>query len=134
MTFEIMVDLLKSNLAEETPASNSEIPPQATALLTDRGNVYVAVCRVFGSDCGYDNILTFMKTRGDETRILKMVTMWKDGGIDLSSTKFRESIYRMNNENLETEVMVFGKKHDNPDEAPLQTFVMKLKDTLNWTQ
>jgi len=101
--FETLLELLKSNLAEETPAPNL----QATALLTNHGNAYVAVCRdVLGSDdCGYDNMLTFMKTRGDETRILKMVTMWKDGTIDLSSMNFIQSIYEMNNENLETEVL-----------------------------
>jgi hypothetical protein len=125
-TFETMLELLKSNLAEETPTPYL----QATALLSDHGEVYVAVCRdVFGSDCGYDNMLTFMKTRG-ETRILKMVTMWKDGGIEISSMNFRESIYEMNKENLETEVLVMGKKHDDPEETPLQPFVKKLKHTL----
>ncbi|UVI27398.1 hypothetical protein [Paenibacillus spongiae] len=129
-TFETMLELLKSNLAEETPAPNSKMPPQATALLTDHGNVYVAVCHdVFGSDCGYNNMLTYMKTRG-ETRILKMVTMWKDGGIDLSSMKFRESIYEMNKENIETEILVLGRKRDDPEEVPLQPFVKKLISTL----
>lgn len=126
-TFETMVELLKSNIAEETPAPYL----QATALLTDHGNVYVAVCRdVFGSDCGYDNMLTFMKTRG-ETRILKMVTMWTDGGINLSSMNFRESIYEMNKENIETEILVLGRKRNDPEDTPLQPFVKKLINTLN---
>ncbi|MFC0396799.1 hypothetical protein [Paenibacillus mendelii] len=129
-TFETMLELLKSNLAEETPAPNSDMSPQATALLTDHGNVYVAVCRdVVGSDCGYDNMLTYMKTRG-ETRILKMVTMWKDGGIDLSSMNFRETIYEMNKENIETEILVLGENRNGPEEQ-FQPFVKKLINTLN---
>jgi len=126
-TFENMLELLKSNLAEETPAPYL----QATALLTDHGNVYVAVCRDFlGSDCGYDNMLTFMKTKG-ETRILKMVTMWKDGGIDLSPMNFRESIYEMNKENIETEILVLGLLHNDPEGTPLHPFVKKLINTLS---
>ncbi|UVI27406.1 hypothetical protein [Paenibacillus spongiae] len=128
-TFETMLELLKSDLAEETPVPNSEMPPQATALLTDHGNLYVAVCRdVFGSDCGYDNMLTFMKTRC-ETRILKMVTMWKDGGIDISSMNFRESIYEMNKENIETEILVLGENRNGPEER-FQPFVKKMINTL----
>lgn len=128
--FEAMLELLTSNLAEESPAQNSKMPTQATALLTDHGNVYVAVCRdVFGSDCGYDNMLAYMKTRG-ETRILKMVTMWKDGGIDLSSMNFREAIYEMNKGNIETEILVLGRKCDDSDETPLQPFAKKMINTL----
>jgi cytidine deaminase len=124
-TFETMLELLKSNLAEETRTPYL----QATALLTDHGNVYVAVCRDFiGSDCGYDNMLTYMKTRG-ETRILKMVTMWKDGGIDLSPMNFRESIYEMNKENIETEVLVLGENRNGSEER-LQPFVKKMINTL----
>ena len=121
-TFETMLELLKSNLAEETPAPNLE----ATALLTDQNHVYVAVCRDFGSDCGYDNMLAMLKTRG-ETRIMKMVTMMKNGFINISPFLWK-SIYEMNEENLETEVLVLSRKRDDPEETPSQPTVRMLKD------
>ncbi|MGZ9583062.1 hypothetical protein [Paenibacillus marinisediminis] len=124
-TFETMLEKVQSALADETPTTYL----QATALLTDHGNVYVAVCRdVFGSDCDYDNLLAMLKAKG-ETRILKMVTMWKDGGLDLSSMNFRESIYGMNKENIETEILVLGMNRDGPEER-FQPFVKKMINTL----
>jgi hypothetical protein len=143
MTFETMLETAKAALAEETPAPNTKMLPQAqaTVLLTDHCNMHVAVCRdVFGSDCGYMDLLAMLKTKG-ETRILKMLTMWQYGGIDLSSMNFRKSIYEMNKENLETEILLLGKKRDGvddlvdvfvaaPEELPLQPVVKKLKHTL----
>jgi len=99
-TFETMLEKVQSALSEETPTRYL----QATAVLTDHGNVYVAISRD-ESDWGYDDLITMLKAKG-ETRILKMVTMWKDGGLDFASMKFRESVYRMNKENVETEILL----------------------------
>ncbi|EPY13674.1 MULTISPECIES: hypothetical protein [Paenibacillus] len=127
INFETMIETAKSVLAEELPLQNSEMPPQATVLLTDHGNVHVAICRdVFGSDCGYVNLINTLKNKG-ESRVLQMVTMWKNGTVDSPSMNLIKSIYEMNKENLETEVMLFGKKHDDPEELPLRNFISKLK-------
>ncbi|GMK37601.1 hypothetical protein PCCS19_06550 [Paenibacillus sp. CCS19] len=139
-----MLETAKAALADEPPALNSQMlqQTQVAVLFTEHCNIYVAVCRdVFGSNCGFMDLLELLKTKG-ETRILKMLTMWHNGCIDLSSYHFRKSIYEMNKENLETEIMLLGKERDetdglvdvyvaNPGEKLLKPIVMKLKNTFN---
>jgi hypothetical protein len=43
------------------------------------------------------------------TKILRMVTMWKDGGVDLPSVTFRNALVKMDEYNKNTEVVLQGK-------------------------
>jgi hypothetical protein len=38
-----------------------------------------------------------------------MVTMWKDGGIDLPSISFRKALIEMDEHNINTEIILEGK-------------------------
>lgn len=76
--------------------------PQVTVLLTDNDNFYVAVNDLDGAICEE------LKRDGN-TKIVKLLTMWKDGGIDLSSISFRKVLVEMDEYNQNTEIILQGK-------------------------
>ena len=46
----------------------------------------------------------------NDTRILKLLTMWKNGQVDLPSLAFRKAILEMNIENKDTNILLQGKE------------------------
>ena len=77
--------------------------PQVTVLLTIKDNVYVAVNDVSGSICEE-------LKRNKDTKVIKMLTMWKDGRLDLSSITFRTALIEMNEQNYDTDIILQGKE------------------------
>ena len=89
-----------------------------TALLTDKGNVYIARCDTFPNctDCqGYTD-LGGLDAAG-ENRIVRMVTAFKDklcceengrSGVESPCHWLRKFISELNNENLNAEVLGMG--------------------------
>lgn len=99
-------DLIK--LANETLFSLREsvigIPaPQVSVICTDKNNTYIAENDIDGSIC--DQLIS-----NDDTRIVKLLTMWKNGQIDLPSLAFRKAILEMNSENKDTNILLQGKE------------------------
>ena len=94
------------------------------ALATDKGNVYLGVCIDTASGMGFcaeHNAIGSMITAG-EYKIQKIVAVWKNdkGDIFILSPcgRCREFMRRINEDNLETEVLLDKDK------------VVKLKDLL----
>jgi hypothetical protein len=105
MDFEIMIQETKKRL-EENLSSNCA----ATALLTDKGNLYIDCCNTFNNCCfktdnDYSIINDLIKTK--ESRILKMVTIYKNDSLIIAPVPCAEicqQVYDMNNDNIDTEV------------------------------
>ena len=76
--------------------------PQVTVLLANNNNIYVAVNDVDGTICKELN-------NDKNTKIIKMLTMWKDGGIDLSSIRFRKALISLDEDNCNADVILRGK-------------------------
>ena len=76
--------------------------PQVTVLLTANDTVYVAVNDVDGTICE-----TLVKHQ--DTKVVRMLTMWKDGGVDLSSYRFRTALVKMDERNTDTAIMLQGE-------------------------
>ncbi len=77
--------------------------PQVTVLLTDNDNIYVAVNDVEGTICEE-------LKRNKDINVIKMLTMWKDGQLDLSSIRFRNALVKMNEQNNNTDIILQGKE------------------------
>lgn len=101
--FEKMISIAKSKLTAINENINGLPSPQVTVLLTDKNNIYVAVNDVDGSICEE-------LKRDKNTKIVKMLTMWKDGCIDLSSIGFRKALIKMNDYNNNTDIILQGKE------------------------
>lgn len=102
--FDHLIQIAKEKLTmvDETVDVEGLPAPQVTVLLTANDAVYVAVNDVDGSVC------ETLKQKQD-TKILRMLTMWKDGGVDLSSYRFRATLVEMNEDNADTAVILQGE-------------------------
>ncbi len=83
----------------------------ASALLTDKGNVYVGVCIDTSCSMGFcaeHAAISSMITAG-ESRILKIVAIGKNG-IMPPCGRCREFISQIHDENFKTEVMISDTK------------------------
>jgi hypothetical protein len=99
---EKMINTAKNKLNEITKGANGLPEPQVTVLLSDNDKVYVAVNDIEGLICE--------KLKNENaTKIVRMITMWKDGGVDLPSVTFRNALVKMDEYNKNTEVVLQGK-------------------------
>lgn len=80
----------------------------ASALVTDKGNVYVGVCIDTSSSMGFcaEHSAIAQMITNEESRILKIVAVGRDGKILPPCGRCREFMYQINNENIETEILV----------------------------
>ncbi len=99
---EKMINTTKNKLNEITKGANGLPESQVTVLLSDNDKVYVAV-----ND--FDGVICEELKQNKTTKILRMVTMWKDGGVDLPSVTFRNALVKMDEYNKSTEVVLQGK-------------------------
>ena len=94
-------------IAQERLASLNEIAnglpaPQVTVLLTSKGNIHVAINDIDGGIC--EELV-----QNQDTTVVEMITVWKDGEVDLSSYRFRVALVEMNVQNKETYVILQGE-------------------------
>ena len=101
-------------------SSSVEVGGVGSALVTDKGNVYVGVCIDTACSLGFcaeHNAIGNMVTNG-ESRIASIVAVDWDGTILSPCGRCREFIYQVDKDNTNTRVLLKGRK------------VMKLKDLL----
>ncbi len=75
---------------------------QVTVLWTSNHRFYTAIDDLSGAICEE------LKVKKD-TRILKLITIWKNGPIDLPSLKFRQRLIALNESNKDAEMILQGK-------------------------
>lgn len=100
--FDKMISIAKSKLLNINENVNGLPSPQVTVLLTDKNNIYVAVNDIDGSICEE-------MTRENDTKIVKMLTMWKNGRVDLPSINFRKALFEMDEQNNMADILLRGK-------------------------
>ena len=100
--FEEMFNIARNKLENINEVVEGLPAPQVTVLLSDKNTIYVAV------NDGDGTICEELK-RDKNTKIIQMLTMWKDGGIDLSSINFRKALIKMDEENNNTDIILQGK-------------------------
>lgn len=80
----------------------------ASALLTDKGNVYIGVCIDTSSSMGFcaEHSAIAQMITNEESRILKIVAVGRNGKILPPCGRCREFMYQINNENIDTDILV----------------------------
>ena len=99
-----LIQIAKEKLATVDEAVDVEgLPaPQVTVLLTANNTVYVAVNDADGRICE-----TMVKNQ--DTKVVRMLTVWQDGGVDLSSYRFRVALVEMNACNTDAAIILQGE-------------------------
>lgn len=100
--FEQLLQIAKENLTTLNETVDGLPAPQVTVLLTAHDTVYVAVNDVDGTICE-----TLVENQ--DTKVVCMLTMWKDGGVDLSSYRFRTALVNMDERNTDTAMILQGE-------------------------
>ena len=115
MSFDHMIETCKEALSDlECPSKYHE--PQVTVLLGASGKVYIA-------ENDFDGNICRELTDNDEAKIIRLVTMWKDSGIDQPSEAFKIALCQWNRECLDAEILMRVNYSD--------TAVKKLRDTIS---
>ena len=99
--FDELFAIAKAEIADLDEKAEGMPALQVTVLLTYSNHFYVAVNDVDGTICEK------MKQTND-TRVIKVLTMWKDGSIDLPSFDFRDALIQMDERNLNAEMILNG--------------------------
>lgn len=73
--------------------------PQVTVLLTDNNRFYLAANDADGTICEK------LKQEND-TKVVKLLTMWKDGCVDVPSFAFRHALIQMDERNNKAEIIL----------------------------
>ena len=102
--FDQLIQIAKEKLmtVDETVDVDGLPAPQVTVLLTVNDAVYVAVNDVDGAIC------ETLKQESD-TKVVRVLTMWKDGGVDLPSYRFRLALVAMNACNADAAIVLQGE-------------------------
>jgi len=108
MCFENLYDAAKKVLNPRQIGKHSYAGSVASALLTEDGNIYTGVCIDTPASMGFcaeHAAIATMITAG-EHRIVKMVSVYKDGTIIAPCGRCREFVSKVHDENFRCEVMV----------------------------
>ena len=100
---EELFDVARNKLTNINEIIDGLPAPQVTVLLTNNNNIYIAINDVQGLICEK------LKSE-DDTKIVRMLTMWKDGQLDLSSIGFRNALIKTDEYNNNTEIILQGKE------------------------
>ena len=107
MNFEQLIQIARDTLNPRELSDCASAGSVAAALVTDRGNVYTGVCIDVPCGIGFcaeHAAIAAMITAG-ESRIEKIVAVWENE-IVAPCGRCREFIYQINNNNLDTQVML----------------------------
>lgn len=111
MEFKQLYDIAVKTLNPRELSKSSSAGEVASALITDKGNVYTGVCIDTPCSMGFcaeHAAIAAMVTAG-ENRIEKIVAVYKDGGIMPPCGRCREFIYQIHKDNDKCEVMLTNR-------------------------
>ena len=111
MNFNELLEIARTTLNPRKISRSSYAGSVAEVILTDKGSVYKGVCIDTPSSMGFcaeHSAIAAMIT-GRETRIVKIVSVYKDGNIVPPCGRCRELINQINDENYKCEVLLENK-------------------------
>jgi cytidine deaminase len=120
MNFEQLKQIASQKVKPRQLSGDCHVASVASALLTDKGNVYTGVCIDTACSMGFcaEHSAIAQMVANEESKIIKIVAMGKGETIYPPCGRCREFIYQINNENLEADILVG------------ENTVVKLKDLL----
>lgn len=111
MTFDELYDIAKSTLNPRKISKTSRAGYVASAILSESGRIFTGVSIVTPCAMGFcaeHSAIASMITAG-ETRMVKLIAVYKDGTIVAPCGRCREFICQINDDNDKCEVML-GKE------------------------
>ena len=112
MTIEELKDIAQQKVKPRQLSESCYVASVASALITDKGTVYTGVCIDTACSMGFcaEHAAIAQMITNEESRIMKIVAVGRNGKILPPCGRCREFIYQINNKNLEAEVLVGENK------------------------
>ncbi|MDN3956032.1 cytidine deaminase family protein [Sporolactobacillus laevolacticus] len=112
MTFIELKKIAEQKVNPRELSDDCQVASVASALVTDKGTVYVGVCIDTACSLGFcaEHSAIAQMITNNESRIQRIVAVGRNGKILPPCGRCREFIYLVNKENLETEVLVSENK------------------------
>lgn len=101
MTFEQMLALANEALRDMHTVPAGLPSPQVTVLVSATGQIYTAKNDISGA--------VLNELNGD-THIIKLLTLWKSGAVDVAAHAFRAALLAADPKNRETQVLLQGEE------------------------
>ena len=99
--FDELFAIAKAELVELDERVEGLPNPQVIVLLTDSNRFYVAVNDI-------DGIICEKLKQENDTTVLTILAMWKDGSVDVPSFAFRNTLVQMDERNLKAGILLNG--------------------------
>ena len=108
MTLEDLKNIALAKVKPRQIAKDCYVASVASALLTDKGNVYIGVCIDTACGMGFcaEHSAIAQMIANEESRIVKIVAVGKDRKVYPPCGRCREFMYQVDNDNLEADVLV----------------------------
>ncbi len=100
--FNDLISIAKETLAKTNEVKEGYPEPQAIVFTTQNSYTYISVVETPQEICS-------RLVSEDDTRILKILVMWKNGEIDVPSYELRKAIVELNNENMDAHILLQGE-------------------------
>lgn len=105
--FEALLREARIVLSEHPGKSLEGIPIRVTVILTSNGSLYSAHSAEKGVKMSSDEKKTLsLISREDDTRILRMVTMWQDGSVFGTSPELLRRLFELEHANRDAKILV----------------------------
>jgi cytidine deaminase len=112
MTIEELRSIAQKKVNPRDLSDGCSVASVASALLTDKGNVYVGVCIDTACSMGFcaEHAAIAQMITNEESRIVKIVAAGRGGKILPPCGRCREFMYQINHDNLNAEILVEENK------------------------
>jgi len=114
MQYEQLADIAKEKLLSVNTAPEHLPVPLVYVLETAGGNIQTII------NDDFQDVMDLLAREGD-TAIVKLVSMWKDGTVDVPSYAFRKALLGLNARNAQT--MVLLRTEGGYTEKPIEIMV-----------
>ena len=112
MNFEDMIKIADNLVNPRILTSTCEVASVGCALLTDKGNLYTGIDLDMACGIGFcaEHSAIAQMVLNNETRINKIVAVGKNHRVIPPCGRCRELLYQIDNNNLETEILINDKE------------------------
>lgn len=112
MTMDQIRKIAEQKVRPRQLSKDCYVASVASALLTDKGNVYTGVCIDTACSMGFcaEHSAIAQMVTNEESKIVKIVAIGENGRIYPPCGRCREFMYQINNENLEADILVDENK------------------------
>lgn len=118
MRYEQLVCIAKEKLLSVNTVPEHLSAPLVYVLETAGGNIQTVI------NDGFQDIIDLLAQEKD-TVIMKLVSMWKDGTVDVPSYAFRNALLELNTRNAQTRVLL--RTEGGYTEKPIEIMMPPLK-------